>query len=185
MDGEALNSVGAQVESNERALRRVLETYGPALRRMATSWTRTAAERDDLMQDIALALLTSLPSFRGDCPERAFVWRVAQHRAYRFASTRKRHAQHDDVDETQPSLTPSPHDVLAQRERIDRLHRALRTLREDQRMVVVLALEGMSHDDIAIVVGGTANAVGVRLHRARTALQLAISQLEPVQRSTP
>jgi RNA polymerase sigma factor (sigma-70 family) len=152
-------------------LRGVLVTHGAAIARMAESWTRTPSERDDLVEDISLALLTSLPSFRGECPERAFVWRVAQNRALKFAADRKRAQIHDDIDTFDPvAKTPSPHEHVDQKQRLDRLHQALRKLREEQRVLVVLSLEGLSHEEIADVVGGNANSVGVALHRARAAL---------------
>jgi DNA-directed RNA polymerase specialized sigma24 family protein len=48
----------------------------------------------------------------------------------------------------------------------------------------MLALEGLSLDETAAVVGGTANAIGVRLHRARAALLAAVTSLD-VPQETP
>jgi len=165
-------------------LRRLLREHGPALRRLATSWTRGDAERDDLLQDIALALLNALPGFRGDCPERAFVWRVAHNRAVSASLHRRRNAAFDgavDVDDHAGALL-SPHAVAEHHQQLDRLHRGLRLLRDDQRLLVLLALEGLSLDETAAVVGGTANAVGVRLHRARAALLAAVAALDAPER---
>lgn len=164
----------------EAQLRDVLVAHGPALRRMASSWTRTPSERDDLMQDIALALLKALPGFRGECPERAFVWRVAHNVALQAARLRKRQPQEGDAALLlQPATTASPEDISEKKHQLLRLQSGLRLLREDDRTLLVLALEGLSHEDIAVVVGGTnANAVGVRLHRARQALTQACASLD-------
>jgi RNA polymerase sigma-70 factor (ECF subfamily) len=147
---------------------------------MASSWTRTASERDDLLQDISVALLNALPSFRGDCPERAFVWRIAHNRALAAVAARRRANALDTSDflENHESSLPSPHEVTEQHERTRRLHHAISLLRDDQRVLVVLALEGLGLEEIASVVGGTANAVGVRLHRARAALIATCKELE-------
>lgn len=166
-------------ESPAEHLRRVLADHGAALQRMAASWTRTASERDDLLQDISVALLNALPSFRGDCPEPAFVWRVAHNRALAAAAKRRRASALDasvSLD-SHASSVPSPHEVTEQHERRDRLHHAISLLRDDQRVLVVLSLEGLGLDEIASVVGGTANAVGVRLHRARAALIATCEEL--------
>lgn len=72
----------------EDALRR----YGPALARLASAYARNKAEREDLLQDFALALLVALPTFRGDCPERAFVLRVAHNRALALLTRRRANA---------------------------------------------------------------------------------------------
>lgn len=54
---------------------RVLRDYGPALRRLAASWERDAAAREDLLQEILFALWRALPRFRGDASEKTFVFR--------------------------------------------------------------------------------------------------------------
>ncbi len=58
----------------------VVDTYGPALRRLASAWERDAAAREDLLQEILLALWRALPRFRGECSEKTFVFRVAHNR---------------------------------------------------------------------------------------------------------
>ncbi len=62
---------------------------------------------------------------------------------------------------------------------------ALRTLSEDHRAVLVLSFEGLSHEQIGDVLGASANAVGVRLHRARAALTTAMQAPTPPTRSSP
>ena len=58
----------------------LLLAYGPSLARLAASYARGASEHDDLFQEIALAIWRALPSFRGDCSERTFVFRIAHNR---------------------------------------------------------------------------------------------------------
>jgi RNA polymerase sigma factor (sigma-70 family) len=150
-------------------LRRVLSEQGAGLGRLAAAWTRNRAERDDLLQDIALALLVALPRFRGECPERAFVWRVAHNRCLLVARQRRRQPD-DELTDEHISPQPSPLARVEQEQRARHLQRAIGRLSEDHRAVLVLSFEGLSHEEIGDVVGASANAVGVRLHRARAAL---------------
>lgn len=53
----------------------------------------------------------------------------------------------------------------------ERLLGAIQRLPEGHRQVVLLSLEGLSHADIAEVLGITENNVAVRLSRARRALK--------------
>jgi RNA polymerase sigma factor (sigma-70 family) len=154
-------------------LRRVLQDHGAALSRLASAWTRTTAEREDLLQDISLALLVALPRFRGECPERAFIWRVAHNRCLVAARSRRRHMDEELLLEP-ASTDPSPLARLEQQQRARALQRAVARLSEDQRAVIVMSLEGMSHEEIGEIVGASANTVGVRLHRARAALAEAL-----------
>jgi RNA polymerase sigma factor (sigma-70 family) len=70
----------------------LLRRYVPALRRLAWSYERDAAAREELFQEIALALWTALPRFRGDSSERTWVYRVAHNTAITFVSQHRRRA---------------------------------------------------------------------------------------------
>lgn len=147
-----------------------LRTYGPALSRLASSYARNQAEREDLLQDIALALLIALPTFRGECPERAFVLRVAHNRALALVTRRRITAPIEPLLDDVVDQGPGPADVVEQRARRKALVDAIRLLPFGQRQVALLALEGLNHDEMGEVLGLNANAIGVRLHRARTEL---------------
>jgi DNA-directed RNA polymerase specialized sigma24 family protein len=65
------------VRRHERraAFERPLRTYLTPLRRLARAYAREPADREDLSQEIALALRTTLPSFRGDAER---TWQAAE-----------------------------------------------------------------------------------------------------------
>ena len=59
------------------------------------------------------------------------------------------------------------------------LHQAVTALRPRDREVIVLwAWEGLTAAEIAVVLGITANAVNIRLHRARTRLAALLAETE-------
>ena len=154
----------------------VLRTHGPALARLVSAYARDRSEREDLQQDIALALWVALPRFRGECPERAFVLRVAHNRALTLV-TRRRRTITVVIDEDLDPVDPAPHPeaVLHDRQRRRLLLAAIRRLPLAQRQALLLSLEGLDHDEIGGVLGINANAVGVRVHRARAALELLLT----------
>src|ERR1700724_2356569 len=65
----------------ERDFDRLIAAYVPALTRLTASYTTSSSDRDDLLQEIAMALWQALPRFRGECSERTFVFRIAHNRA--------------------------------------------------------------------------------------------------------
>jgi RNA polymerase sigma factor (sigma-70 family) len=157
--------------ASDSRLAAILDTYGASLCRMAQAWTRSTAERDDLLQDIAVALLLALPTHRGECSERTFVWRVAHNRAITHAHRRKRQPYSTGVEPTEvASDVPSPEEQASHAQQRVLLMSAMRRLREDERVVVLLSLEDVTLEEIGAVVGVSANAAGVRLHRARASL---------------
>jgi RNA polymerase sigma-70 factor (ECF subfamily) len=143
----------------------------PALGRLAGSYTGNGAEREDLLQEISLALWQALPRFRGESSERTFLFRIAHNHCINHIVRRRPVSSLDEleldpVDETKPVDTALDDAATSQR-----LHEAVRRLPLIQRQVVTLALEDMDYAEIADVLGITENNVGVRLNRARATLR--------------
>jgi RNA polymerase sigma factor (sigma-70 family) len=68
----------------------LLQRYLQPLRRLAWSYARDHAECDDLLQEIALALWTALPRFRGESSERTWLYRIAHNTSISYLTTSKR-----------------------------------------------------------------------------------------------
>ena len=51
--------------------------YGPALARVVASYAPPGADREDLAQEVAMALVRGLPAFRGEASLRTYVMRIA------------------------------------------------------------------------------------------------------------
>jgi RNA polymerase sigma-70 factor (ECF subfamily) len=160
-------------ESLDAAFARLLREHGPALSRLVAAYERHPQDREDLMQEIALAIWRSLPSFRGESSERTFIFRIGHNRAMTHSSRAKTHRARVAGSEALASV-PDPHPDSAARmvvtERHDRLMACIHQLAPTLRETVVLSLEGLSYHEIAEVLGTSANAVAVRLTRARAAL---------------
>ncbi len=141
--------------------------HGPGLSRVVQSYARPG-DQDDLAQEIALAIWNALPSFRGECSERTFVYRVAHNRALSHLA-RRRSGGEALTEIADP--TPGPEARAAGREEVDRLFRAIRTLSVPLRQVLTLAMEDLTHSEIGVCLGITEGNVAVRLSRARAALR--------------
>jgi RNA polymerase sigma-70 factor (ECF subfamily) len=161
----------ASTESREAHYLRLVESYETAIRRIAASYERDSARRQDLVQDIWVALWRALPSFRGDCHERTFVFRIAHNRAVSHVQHWRRRQTEELAEDAQiPDKAADPERAASQRERQQRLQAAVQRLPLGLRQVVILTLEGLSPADISDVLGISANNVAVRLTRARQAL---------------
>ena len=151
------------------AFDRIVRTFGEALSRVAWGYVDGAADHDDLMQDILVAIWQALPRFRGDSSERTFVFRIAHNRGCSFV-TRRRHDEplNDSTPIADPR--PGPEETLDDAGRRERLTRAVRTLPEAQRQAVLLRLEGFSLAEIAALQATSEANVSVRLTRGRDRL---------------
>lgn len=156
----------------------ILREHARPVERLIASYARSEADRADLRQDIALALWTALPSFRGDCSERTFVLRIAHNRAMTHLA--KRGAPMDMVDDHEDDVAATtgknPALVYERREMGSRILAAVRAMPIPLRQVTTLLLEGLSHREIAAVLGITENNVGVRANRARAAIRVLLEE---------
>lgn len=163
----------------EHARRRQLEQqyeniwnqYGSSLSRLASSYEDVPHAREDLLQEIQLALWKALPTFRGDCSMRTFVYRIAHNRALTHVWRRRMQAQSSteltDVDDPRPG----PESSTISNANYSSLLNAIRKLPVAYRQVVTMALEELPQGEIATVLGITENNVAVRLNRARKFLR--------------
>jgi RNA polymerase sigma-70 factor (ECF subfamily) len=149
---------------------RLITANGPALTRLAASYTDFPVDRDDLLQEIALALWQALPRFRGECSERTFLFRIAHNRAIaHLTRSRSFPVAAEEVEIRDPA--PDPEAGLAREQRAARLRQAIRQLPLLYRQVLTLSLEGLGYGEIAEVLGISESNVGVRLTRARQILR--------------
>lgn len=160
-------------------LEHLLRTHRSVLARIAAAYESDPDERDDLVQDIALALWRALPGFRGECSERTFLLRIAYNRGltHRWRRGRRRPVELAEA-ETVPDPADDPAARLEQHLRYDRLLAAIRALPESLRGVALLRLEDLSLREIAEVLGITENAATVRLSRARKQLRERLERQE-------
>jgi len=164
------------VSAQEERYDRILHEHGAALRRVAASYEADFGRREDLFQDVCLAIWQALPRFRGDASERTFVFRIAHNRGLSHSWRRRPSAAEleDAAEVLDPGTDPEARAAASQRR--ERLERAVRTLPVALRQVVALSLEGLAYKEIADILGITENNVGVRLNRGKKALRDALGE---------
>jgi RNA polymerase sigma-70 factor (ECF subfamily) len=172
--------------NRDREFEQLLKTHAAALSRVAASYESRPALREELLQDIAFALWRALPSFRQESSERTFVLRIATNRALSHLAARNK-GTHPFLDELNldtrkgcvPIMVdsaPRPDEMAARQQGAERLQHAVHALPLPFRQVMVLAFEGLSHEEIARVLGLSAGNVAVRLHRGKGLLRQALGE---------
>jgi RNA polymerase sigma factor (sigma-70 family) len=158
-------------ETLDERFGRLLKADHAALTRLAASYAANRSDRDDLLQEIAIALWRALPSFRGECSERTFLFRIAHNRCITHLSKKRDTVSLDDAGIDPEDPEASSEKIVADEQQRRRFVQAIRALPVIHREVLVLFLEGMDYGKIAAVVGISESNVGVRLNRARHSLK--------------
>lgn len=155
----------------QKSFDQVEKEFGPLIRRIATSYEADSGSAEELVQDIHFALWLALPSFRGQSSLRTFVARIATNRAISHVRRSVRSPLSVELSESLPAGESTPeHQAIAEDQQA-RLIAAVQALPLSLRQVALLTLEGLARVEISDVLGISANAVAIRLSRARDVLR--------------
>ena len=139
--------------------------------RIAASHEARPHLAEELVQEIWFAVWRALPAFRGDSSLRTFVARIAANRAASHVAKAVRTPKAQDADEALVASGDDPEADALARDRSARLLAAVRELPLVSRQTVTLTLEGFGPTEIAASLGISANAVSIRLARAKEHLR--------------
>ena len=149
----------------------VVTRFAPALARVVASYERDHALRAELLQEVLMAIVVSLPRLTQPGKLKPFVFRIAHNRSLSHIMQRMRLRAHEQPGNDADCATPSHEQSLIQAERGERLLEAVRQLALPYRQVMTLILEDMSYEEIAETLGITIDNVGVRVNRAKKQLK--------------
>jgi RNA polymerase sigma-70 factor (ECF subfamily) len=148
----------------------VAAAFGPMIHRIAAAHEADPSLRQDLVQEILYALWRALPSFRDEAPLRAFVARLATNRSVTHVQRAIRgRACLDRAEVLEDEPSPEAQAIAADERAL--LIGAARALPMSLREPALLAMEGFTLAEIADVLGISANAVAIRMSRAKVALR--------------
>lgn len=153
----------------------VIDSHGAALWRLAGSYEHDASRREDLYQDMLVAIWRALPRLDDARRLKAYVFRIARNRAVSHVARRARDPLGDALPDNLDASRSCPYGETEQSERRARLQQAVRCLPLGQREVITLFLEGFTHGEIAEVLDISENNVAVRINRARVRLTEKLS----------
>jgi RNA polymerase sigma-70 factor (ECF subfamily) len=141
-----------------------------------------ASERDDLMQQIFLDVYRALPRFRGDASFSTFLHRIVVNVSCEHLERQvRRRGRIQPLDPEQLdaliALAASPETRASQRQELGNVLDRLEQLSPKRRAAFVLvAVEGLSLEEAAVLLGARAPAVKQRVLEARRELAAALDR---------
>jgi RNA polymerase sigma-70 factor, ECF subfamily len=153
----------------------IVKEFAPALARIAASYERDPALRDELLQEVLMAVVSSLPRLKQASRLKPFLFRIAHNRCLTHVTQRMRERANQESMDDLAAETAGQEQALIERERSHRLLEAVRQLALPYRQVMTLILEDMSYDEIAEALGISVANVGIRVNRAKQQLKILLT----------
>jgi RNA polymerase sigma-70 factor (ECF subfamily) len=172
------NPVARATTSNVDSLqderyREAAREFGPAMERLARAYEADPGRREDLLQEIHLALWRSLAGYNGLCSLRTWVYRVA-HNAATSHVLRERRTRTQvlvSVEELEAMPDPAlPEAAAGERHALDRLLELVQQLNPLDRRIILSYLEGLDAASISEITGISAGNVATKIHRIKNVL---------------
>jgi len=189
----ASNTPPDEIGLVQKARQGDLAAYDELVRRYqeriyATVYHMTSNHEDanDLAQEAFIKAYSALKSFKGGSSFYTWLYRIAVNKTINFLKQRKNksHMSLNDLDfnaEHDPDMVAlvsenTPRRAAGLSELQEKLNEAMQKLSDDHRMVVTLHdVQGLSHDEIAAIMGCNIGTVRSRLFYARQQLQAYLS----------
>lgn len=148
------------------------EEHSSAIYYLTLRFLGDPQKAEDATHDVFLKAFRKLEQFRHEASARTWLYRIAINHCQNLnQSWHQRHVQSasdDAVWETAAAKTDSPLRVLETKELGQRIQKTLDQLSEEYRLLLLLvADEELSYEQIGQLLGQSADAVRGKLHRAR------------------
>lgn len=140
--------------------------------KVATLYTNSLQDKEDLYQEIVFQLWKSFDTFNEQSKLSTWMYRVAMNTAIYNLKSVKRQINTISIN----TKTERFADIVdkAEEERIRLLYESIQTLNLLDRGIVLLYLEGKSHQEIAEIIGITTSNVGTKISRIKEKLKTQI-----------
>ncbi len=136
--------------------------------KIASSYFNTAANRNDLVQEIILQLWKAFPKYNPEMTASTWVYRIALNTA--ISSFRKEQNRKKKLSSYQPIDTFLAWEETAMEEKLNRLYHLISQLNPLEKGIIILHLEGCKNAEIAEIVGISLSNVSTKINRIKTKL---------------
>jgi RNA polymerase sigma-70 factor (ECF subfamily) len=170
--------VSAARAGDPQAFDALVRRFRPRIYALALHLSGSASDADDITQDVFVNAYRHIQHFQGRSHFFTWLYRITMNRALNAARSKRANVPLDDLRVEAALRVDAPQDprlAIELRETYGALLHALDQLSPALKSAVVLtALQGLSYEEAAVVLGTSASAIAVRIHDARRKLKAAL-----------
>lgn len=163
-------STTASMAAEQDRFLTLLDEHKKILYKVASSYCRSAADRPDLVQEIAAQLWRSFDRYDESYRFSTWMYRIALNVAISFYRTEARRSRHT-VPAEESILDIAADAPAAEEEGLQALYRLIAQLDELDRALILLYLDGNRYDTIADILGISETNVGTKISRIKQRLR--------------
>ncbi|QGY47887.1 sigma-70 family RNA polymerase sigma factor [Maribellus comscasis] len=142
--------------------------------KISRAYTNTTHDREDLINDIALELWKAYPKFNGDSKISTWFYRIALNVSLNYKRKKKPDIMlYHEVNQINVSDWLNKEE---DNEQIDLLYECIDNLNEFNKAIIILYLDGNSHEEISMITGISKTNVGTRISRIKEQLKEIVNQ---------
>jgi len=153
----------------------LLRRHAGLIHRVARTYCREAADREDVVQEIAVQLWRSRERYDERFEETTWIYRIALNVAISFQRRERRHRE-GRLPSDGPLITSAAPAEVEPGEDVQLLLRCIEDLNALDKALVLLYLDGNEHAVIADVLGLSVSNVGTKLLRIKDRLRVAFEE---------
>jgi RNA polymerase sigma-70 factor (ECF subfamily) len=144
----------------------ILEKNIGIIIKIARAYSNTIQDKEDLINDITLELWKSFGRFKGDSKISTWIYRVALNTSMNYKRKREKVRLFllDDLKQIENPSWLIEQDDSSQSEV---LYQCIDELNELNKAIILLYLDGNSHDEISYITGVSKTNVGTRISRTK------------------
>lgn len=161
--------------SLQREFTELIAEENANISRICIAYAESADDFNDLRQDALINIWRGMKTFREESSIRTWIYRVTINSCLSTIRSQKRH-HHESLSQLY-DLIDSGSD---NREEIEKMHRAISSLRREDRAIIMMWLDDMSYDDIANTMGMNRNTIATRIRRIKEKIKLIYQKEEQI-----
>lgn len=163
-------------ELSEQFLR-VFEDNTGIIYKISRAYTHTSQDREDLFNDIALELWKSFTRFKGNAKISTWIYRVALNTSMNYKRKKKNDTLFSSIndfkkEEILPWLADHEQEDSSE---LDLLYNCIDELNEINKAIILLYLDGNSHDEISEIMGISKTNVSTRIGRIKEQIKQLVN----------
>ena len=154
-----------------------LEQHQEKLLRICTIYSEDDEDTKDLFQEVLVHIWSSMSTFRGDSAIGTWMFRIALNVCLRLKSkhtkNQKRFIRLDSISIVNLGSVENGEE---QNEKLNSLRECVKELKEGDKAIVALYLEGLAYREISSVLGMSENHIAVKVRRIKSKLLNCINK---------